>query len=256
MSLTEKIAQFENNWPRGFSAVAEREYGLLFHDHENLRSYDSNHALILNLDGDLDAAIADMCAFYERMGTSPRVYHGYVPGARERLLPRLLALGFKSEPFDEQYFLWTGASAIKPVDGFELRRVQSLNQDIINILGPEDTWSPGVLRRLVARSDCHLLVGYVNGAAVGMAQIDLVDGLSRVDGVTVQSRHRGKGYGHALMHEVVQYHREISRHPLYLYSSNLNAMKIYVKAGFTKMEWAPQKWSAWLPERARETPAG
>ena len=250
MSLIEEIARFENNWPRSFATVVDRDYGWLFYDRDNLLSHDSNHAIIFNLAANLDAAIADVCSFYKDLGVRPRVYHGYVPGALEILLPKLLALGFKSETSNEQYFTWMRPSEIKPVQGFELRRIRSVNQEVIDIIGLEDTWTLGVLKRLVARADCHLLVGYIDGVAVALAQIDLVNGLSRVDGVTVQPKYRSKGYGHALMHMVVQYHREISSNVLYLYSSNPNAMRIYMKAGFTKLDWGPQKWSAWLPEQA------
>jgi GNAT superfamily N-acetyltransferase len=250
MSIPEEIARFENNWPRSFATVVERDYGWLFYDRDNLLSHDSNHAILFNLAGDLDASIADVCAFYEDVGVRPRFYHGFVAGASEFLLPRLQALGFKSAAFNEQYFIWTRPSEIKPVPGFELRRIQSMNQEVIDIIGPEDTWTLGVLKRLVARADCHLLVGYVDGVPVALAQFDLANGLSRVDGVTVQPKQRSKGYGHALMHMVVQYHREISSNVLYLYSSNPTAMRIYTDAGFTKLDWGPQKWSAWLPERA------
>src|ERR1022692_258788 len=242
MSLPEEIARFENNWPWSFASVVERNYGWLFYNRDNLESHDSNHAIFLNLEVDLDAAIANVCAFYEDLGVRPRVYHGFIPGAFEILLPRLLALGFRSELLDEQYFTWTKSSDIEPVRGFELRRIRSLNQEVIDIIGPEETWTLGVIKRQASRTDCHLLVGYVDGVAVGLAQIDLVDGLSRVDGVTIQPKHRRQGYGRALMHGLVHYHREISSNVLYLYSSNPSAVRIYTEVGFTKLDWAPRKW--------------
>lgn len=245
-SLIDDIIRFENNYVRSFASVEERDHGVLFYNRTNLISHDSNHALILNLDCDLDAAIADVCAFYRGLGISPRVYHGFVPGAAELLLPKLLAKGFKMEVFDEGYFVRSAESVIMPVEGFELRRARGLDADILEVIDPKDTWSEGVFREQLRRTDYHLMVGYVGGRPVALAELDLGDGVARVDSVVTHRDHRCKGYGRALMHGLVRYHREISPTVLYLYSSVPSAIRIYEAAGFRRLDWKPFKWSAWL----------
>jgi len=245
-SLIADIIGFENNYVRSFAAAEEREYGVLFHNRANLISHDSNHALILNLDCDLDAAIADVCAFYRGLGISPRIYHGFVPGSAEVLLPKLLAQGFKFEVFDEGYYVRSVESVIQPVEGFELRRVRGLDRDILEVIDPKDTWSEGVFREQLRREDYHFMVGYVGGRPVALAELDLGAGVARVDSVVTHRDHRGKGYGRALMHGVAGYHREASSTVLYLYSSIPNAIRIYEAAGFRRTAWKPFKWSAWL----------
>ena len=84
MSLVADIIQSEINFPRSFTNVEERAYGLLYHNVEIPDSYDSNHAWILQTD-DLKSAVADMEAFYERQELVPRVYHLSRPGEGEYL---------------------------------------------------------------------------------------------------------------------------------------------------------------------------
>lgn len=247
MLTSDDIIRFENNFVRSFAKVEERDYGVLFFDRDNLLSHDSNHALILNQECDLEAAIEDVCEFYHGLGVRPRVFHGFVPGGPEVLLPRLRVAGFTVETFDESYLVCTGPSVIEPVVGFELRRVRELTPEILSILGRGNTWTKGVFRKQIRRDDWHLLVGFVDGTPVALAELDLADGVSRVDGVVTQTEHRRRGYGRALMHGVVNYHRSITDNDLYLYSNNPSAIRIYEEAGFRRMEWHPHKWTAWLP---------
>jgi GNAT superfamily N-acetyltransferase len=241
------IIRFENNFARSFATAVERDYGTLFCNPENPRSHDSNHALILDLECDLDAAIADVRAFYRGLGLVPRVHHGFVRGSSEILLPKLRAAGFETEIFDERFFVWSRVPSVKPVGGFELRRVRELDRAIIKVLGVGDVWTAGVIEAQILRDDYHLLAGYVRGASVALAELDVAAGISRVDGVVTHPDHRRKGYGRALMRGVVNYHREISRNALYLYSGNPSAIRIYEETGFEKIDWEPRKWSAWLP---------
>ncbi|MBK8858387.1 MAG: GNAT family N-acetyltransferase, partial [Opitutaceae bacterium] len=223
----------------------ERDYGVLFYNRANPISHDSNHALILKLDFGLDAAIADVCAFYRELGVAPRIYHGFVPGATEVLLPRLLAQGFKMEVFDEEYLICTGASVIQPVAGLEVRRVRRLDDGIMAIFAKEP-WSIGVIERQLGREDYHLLVGYASGVPVTMAALDVGRRVARVDDVMTHPAHRRRGFGRALIHGLVNHHRQVSDNPLYLYSGVPSALRIYHEAGFRKLDWKPYKWSAWL----------
>ncbi len=247
MISIEDIIHFENNFARSFAEVEERDYGLLFHNRENLASHDSNHALILNLEVDLDAAIADVSAFYRGLGVEPRVNHGFLSNGSEALRAKLLEKGFQSEAFEDDYYVCSQESVIRPVDNLELRRVHELDDAILGVLDPDDEWTPGVLKRQISRSDYHLMVGYASDQPVTLAELDIAERVSRVDGVLTNSAHRGHGYGRALMHGLVDYHRRVSSNALYLYANNPTALKIYHEAGFRKLDWKPHKWRAWLP---------
>lgn len=240
------IIDFENNYVRAFADVEERDYGVLFYDRDNPVSHDSNHALTLNLQCDLDAAIADVVAFYRALDVKPRVYHGFVSSGSEVLLPRLRAAGFEVEEHYEWFLVCTEPSTITPVQGFELRRMRELTPEVLSVLEPNDTWTQGVFRKQIRRNEWHLMVGFVDGIPVALAELDLAAGLSRVDSVVTHVAHRRHGYGRALMHRVVSHHRSITDNVLYLYSSNPSAIRIYEEAGFRELEWKPRKWMATL----------
>lgn len=245
MIAIEDIIDFENHHVRSFTEMEPRDYGVLYYNRDNPLSHDSNHALILHINGDLEAAIAEVCAFYRKLGVAPRIFHGFVPGATEVLLPMLLAKGFKREVFDEDYMVCTEASVIQPVAGLEVRRVRRLDDGIMAIFGKEP-WSIGVIERQLHREDYHLRVGYVAGRPVTMAALDIGARVARVDDVMTHPAHRRKGYGRALLHGVVTHHRQVTHKPLYLYSGVPGALRIYHEAGFRKLDWKPYKWSAWL----------
>ena len=232
MIVIEDIIHFDNNYIRSFAAAEERANGVLFHNRTNPVSHDSNHALILSLDNNLEVAIDDVCAFYRGMGITPRIYHGFVPGAREVLLPRLLARGFRMEEFDEWYFVRSADSVIEPVADFEVRRVRSMDPAI----------------RGLFKDDYPLLIGYVADFPVTVAALDIGRKVARVDDVMTHPDHRRKGYARALMHGLVNYHRWVSSTALYLYSGIPSAVRIYEEAGFWELAWKPFKWSAWLEQ--------
>lgn len=240
------IIHHDNDYVRSFAEAEKRDYGLLFHCRGNPQSHDSNHALILKLDGDLDAVIADVIAFYRGLGLVPRIYHGFVPGITEVLLPKLLAMGFKMQVYDEDYFVRAAPSAIKPVPDLEVRRVRKLDAAIRDIFKDDGEWSVGVIERQLGRKNYHLLVGYVKDTPVTMAALDIAQTVARVDDVMTHPAHRRRGYARALMHGVVNHHREVSDTALYLYSGIPSAVRIYEEAGFRKLDWKPYKWSAWL----------
>lgn len=240
------IIEFENHHVRAFATATERPYGVLFHNRNNPTSHDSNHALILELGGDLDGAIADVGGFYRGLGISPRIYHGFVPGVTEVLLPKLLGQGFKMEVFDEDYLVCTESSSITPVADLEVRRVHRLDEGILAIFAHESPWCVGVIERQLHREDYHLLVGYMAGVPVTMAALDIGERVARVDDVMTHPEHRRKGYGRALMHGLVTHHRQVSNQALYLYASDPGALRIYHEAGFRKLDSKPYKWSAWL----------
>lgn len=202
--------------------------------------------MITDLEGDLDAVINEVCAFYRGLGITPRVSHGFVAGVSEVLLPKLLARGFQNERFDEDYFVCSEPSLIQPVSDCKVRRVRELDSALRNFL-KDEPWSLGVIERQLVREDYHLLVGRVDDLPVTIAALDIGSKVARVDDVLTHPDHRRRGYGRAVMHAFVNYHRQVSDSPLYLYASDPSALKIYHDAGFRKLNWKPSKWRAWLP---------
>ena len=235
-----------------FADVERRPYGLLYHCADNPLSHDSNHGVILDLDGDLEAAVADVTAFYEGRGLEPRLYASFTAGEAARLRPVLERCGYTFREMAQRLFvLRPDASTPGPPPGVHLdvRRVRALSggvRALVHSDGPAP-WTEHAMRRHLAVEGFHLLVGYARGVPVTMAAIKVMPGLSRVDDVLTHPLHRGRGYARALMATLVTYHREVTDQPLYLYAENPVAIRIYEEVGFVEEPLPVDQWTAWRP---------
>ncbi|AZR74372.1 hypothetical protein BBF96_13835 [Anoxybacter fermentans] len=242
-----KMIECENNFPKNFTNVVERPYGKLFYNENNPQSHDSNHAIILNLAGDLEKAVEDIIIFYEKRGLIPRIYQAYQQGEKDVLFPVLEVKGFKYEEWDNPFFFHEKESKICPNDELYIKRVYQIDSGIIDIIYSEDAgnWTVKVLEYCVQSEDFHLLVGYVAGKPVTMISLEIMDGFSRVDHMLTHKDYRGNGYGRTIVDHLVNYHSAISKNHLYLYAHNPTAIRMYIDAGFVEKKLNLQSWSAW-----------
>jgi len=248
MISLEQMYACEIRFPWRFTEVAERDYGWLFHNADNPLSHDSNHAVILRLDGDLDAVLADITAFYRRISVVPRVYPGFRPGEMDLLRPVLERHGYRFDVYDDTYFVLGKSSSICPNPAVEVRRVRETDDALADLLraaeGSDRTVR--ILRRHLEWDTFHCLAGYVDGHPVTLGSFDVGVACSRVDNVLTHPECRGRGYCSALMHAMVQQYPEVSQKPLYMWSAAPRAMKIYRRAGFVEFSADRPGWGAWL----------
>lgn len=99
-----KVMEYENNFPGGFTDVSEKPYGKLFFSRDNPLSHDSNHALILDLQADLDQVLDELTSFYNNLAVTPRIYQAFQPQEQHILKPYLNKHGFQYQEY-ENYFL-------------------------------------------------------------------------------------------------------------------------------------------------------
>ncbi len=246
------LRRLENTFYSDLARRVERDYGLLYYEPANPLSHDANHAVILNLDTDLNAATDDVAAFYVRQGLEPRIYSAFLPGDAAVLRPVLEARGFTFHVQALRWFVWDERQPrVAPpyLPSLTIRRETALTRGLCELIhsdGPAP-WSESTLRRHLSCTSLHLLVGRVDGIPVTMASLKVMDGLSRVDDVLTHPNHRRRGYARALMAELVGYHRRLSAQPLYLYAENPVAVRIYESVGFREQPLPVDQWSAWKP---------
>ncbi len=251
--LPPAIQRYEIEFPADYAEREARPWGVLFHCRENPISYDSNHAVVLDLDGDLDAAIREIVAFYRERDLTPRIYSGGLQGEMERLRPRLEAAAFTFEVRQLRWFVLEGESRLRPNPAMQVRRVAAVDDALVQLLNSDGDapWSVGVVQRHLAHPDYHLLVGYVSGRPVTMASLKHRDGFGRVDDVLTDPAHRGQGYARTVMDHLVRLHRDLCPGLLYLWADNPVAIRAYLDAGFVERGPVPPTWSAWLPQGAK-----
>ena len=81
-----RMLETELRFPQRFTNMVQRNYGLIFFNEGNKRSYDSNHALILDLIG-VESSVRDIESFYKSKGINPRIYGAFLPMELEKLKP-------------------------------------------------------------------------------------------------------------------------------------------------------------------------
>jgi len=246
----EQLRSCEIEYYRSFTDVVTTSYGLLFFSVENPQSYDSNHAVILRQERGLARAVDDVVRFYRDKRLVPRLYPSYQPGELARLRPVLEEKGFVVEESPLRLYVWQQEPQVQSSGPLTVRRVRELDRAIIELINSdaEAPWTVGVLRRHLLSPSFCLFVGYVGDVPVTMASLTpLTRGATLSDVITHQS-HRGKGYGTALLHQVVAHHRRTSRSMLYLFASDPVAVHIYEQLGFVEQPDSPEMWSAYLPK--------
>jgi len=246
------IAQCEIRVPRTFALWRETNWGLLYYAPYNPNSHDSNHAVVLDPDADLDDLLEEVIAFYRGLGISPRVYPTFVEGEWERMAPALARHGFQMMPEEPTVaMLHDGETYHPPADvGMDVRRVRKVDSSLLRLIHAKEhqEWTEGVIRRRVQREDQHLFVGYVQGEAVTMAVLGDADVLAHVDHVLTAPAHRRKGYNLNLMRHLVRCHRDRSDKPLYLFSDNPAAVRNYERVGFRTLDGNWAYTSAFVPD--------
>lgn len=243
--LAEQIIEAEIDFPRDFTNVVERPYGLLFYNEEIPESYDSNHARILRDDA-LDAAVADVRDFYRSRGLTPRVYHLSRLGAGRRLREAVETAGFVVAGADSRWFVRRLPSTIAPLAAVAVRRLSEVPPDLAAMVRRSaGERAMKVLQRRVASQAYHLLCAFADGRPVAVASLQSMGGVARVDDVLTDSSLRGKGYARAVIHHLVGYHAKVMQNTLYLYAENPTAIRIYGEAGFVEIDEQLECWSAW-----------
>ena len=81
------LIECENKFSSEIANVEEKFYGKLFYNCDNPTSHDSNHAIILHFDCDLNKAMEDIKRSYVDKGLVPRIFQAYQERETEILLP-------------------------------------------------------------------------------------------------------------------------------------------------------------------------
>ncbi len=251
----ESMYACEREFPSRFTPVRETAYGRLFCNPGNPLSNDSNHALILRLNGDLDWAIADIADFYRARCLTPRLYPAFLPDEWPTLRPHLEHHGFTCEEYEDHYFHWASPSSIVAAPEVSVERARGMDTSIAELLhsvqGSDRTVR--VLYRHLRHEAFHLFVGRVAGKAVTLASFEVVGSCARVDNVMTHPAHRERGYCRALIHRMVLDYPSISLAPLYLWATDPAAMRIYREAGFVEFATHRPSWGAWQDQADDDT---
>ena len=226
----------EDLFPREFTGVTERPWGLLFHNEGNRDSYDSNHALLYrDRVDDLPGALREIADFYLSRGLHPVIYQSILDdGWFGEISPALAEAGFRSWQEEQTYMLLRDESAILPDPAIEVRQEtrwqDAFGTHIFEAAG--EPWEIPVVRRQLENPGTHCFVACVDGRPAGMIYGHLNgENVMRIDYLLTATAFRGRGVGRALTHAFVTHCRE-NDIPCALWPDGETPRRIYEEAGF------------------------
>lgn len=257
--IMKNIYKQEMLFPAAMAEVTHREYGMLFYNKACPLSHDTNHAVITNLNCDIDFALKDITSFYTSRKIVPRVYFGFVPGELDILKPFLKKHGYDLGIYEgNTFFIHENISTATPVKSMIFKRLLAPEPGIEELIrsGEDEVqevkesgfggeWWVTFLYNALKVDHIHMLVGYINDKPVTIASVNIIDGCSRIDDVKTHTDFWNRGYSGAMMDYLVKYHAKLSDNVLYLYAFNPAAIRVYEKVGFVKVENTLPMWSAW-----------
>jgi ribosomal protein S18 acetylase RimI-like enzyme len=236
----------EIHFPKDFADSLGKPYGIFYYNEDNPLSWDSNHAIIADLNADLDIAFQEIPSFYNEKSITPRIFASMQAQELDILQPYFdkyhFQLAYKNL---NRYFLWEKPSQAGVVPNIKFQRLHELSDDVKAIIFSDidgGEWTVKVIQRHLKLPSFHLLCGFVANKPVTIASLKIMEHYSRVDDVITHVEFRGKGYGRSLMHYLVDYHNRISNNYLYLYASNPVAIKNYELCGFVDLDFKFDDW--------------
>ena len=241
-----RMLDTELHFPQRFTNMTPKNWGVIFWNEGNKKSFDSNHAVITDHLG-AEASVRDIEFFYKTKGIQPRIYQSFKPGELALLRPALEKHGFQIEMSEDIFFTHNRESSLSTVAELRVERLKTLSIDVMETIAIEfgGDWTIRVVERHLLHPSYHLLGGFVGDELASLASVGVYAGYSRVDDVYTRDKFRGRGFAGGMIHYLVNYHNQLTNNHLYLYSSNPLAIRVYEKAGFTQISQDFDCWMAW-----------
>ena len=242
----------EDLFPREFTGMTERPWGILFHNEINRDSYDSNHALIYrDRTADLPAVLQEITEFYRSRGLHPVIYQSILDdGWFDEIADALDAAGYRSWLEEQTYMVLTEPSAIQSDPGILVRREDTWQEafavHVFEAAG--EPWEIPVLRRQMQNPGTRCFAAYLDSMPVGLMYGHVnSENICRIDYLLTTTAYRGRGVGRALTHAFVSMCREEGL-DCALWPDGDTPRRIYEEAGFRYVETRRAGRASWRTE--------
>lgn len=249
MTELEKIKHLEYYFPKIFSDMEERDFGVIFYNVDNFDSNDSNHAVIFR-DCDYEKAIWEIKEFYFSKKLEPRIYSSLGEGQLQKIRPYLECVGFKTNDYGyTDYLVYNGKSGITEPYTLNFRRVNTDDDLVVFSQLVEESAvvrTQGVISRRVQSPDYYLYIGYTNNVPAVMASFQFDDNMTaRLDEVETAKTHRGKGYARQMTRYLTDVFEKQGGKLFFTWATNDTAQRVYLQGGFD-VKYKLPAWSAFL----------
>ena len=231
--------ELEDMFPKSFTDLEERPYGILFYNTQNRDSFDSNHAVIFrDRILDISSVLADIVAFYREKDLTPMIYQS----VRDRgyftvIAEDLAASGFDSWTEEQRFMVLAGENTIVPNGTLTVRRIRSWDRSFEQIFAEAgEPWETEVARRSLEDPDTVLWVAFLGEKPIGIMYCITAGNICRGNYVLVSKLHRSLGAGRTLTYHFVEWCRKNGIQKVFLWPDGEHPEKIYSEAGFRYAE--------------------
>jgi len=249
-TLLRDIIHAENRFPESFAETFDFDWGVAFYTPSIPESHDGNHACVLEPVGNPEAVVREIVSFYGARNRTPRVNRVSVDGEDVALRAALGEAGFVFAYENAmRVFVFQGPSKVVCNPAVRVRGVRALSSELFEAISELNCPRVAkVLQRRIARPDAVLYVGELERQPVSIALLEKTERLWRVDEVHTHEAYRSQGHARAVIHTLVSFYAAETRSPLYLWTDNPIAARLYAEAGFRELDVRPTSWIACLPE--------
>lgn len=230
----------EDLFPREFTGMTERPWGLLFHNRDNPDSFDSNHALLRRgPSAGLRAALEEIRSFYRHFGAHPVIYQSMLDeGWFAQIAPELEAAGFRCWEEEQRYMVLTSPSRICPDPDIDVQRETAWQDAFADqvFLAAGEPWEIPVIRRMLQNPGAILFAARIREHVAGLIYGHVsAEGVCRVDYLLTAPAFRYRGVGRALVHAFAAHCRTADL-PCFLWPDGETPRRIYEEAGWREAE--------------------
>ncbi len=247
---TKKLLEQEISYYDSFTNKITTDYGKIYYNPFHPSSWDSNHAHILDINGNIELVLQNIIRFYRGYKLIPRVYMSFIDNEIEKLQPHFKSHGFTMDIYTNEFMVYPTREARIIESPASIRRITQLSDDIVELIHTEESgdWSINVLNTSIKDDRFHLLGLFQSNKCLSIASIRIMDSYSRIDDVKTHKEFRGRHYGTQLILYLANYHSSISDNCLYLWAHNPIALRLYKNVGFQKIMVNTPCWDAHLAE--------
>ena len=208
-----KIIKEEMEFPKSFTFYEERDYGLLFHNADNLNSGDSNHTVLFpEKITDLRYVLKDIADFYESKCICPYIYHPLVEDYFIDNAKTLKECGyeFTISP-DVPIMLLTGENRITVPKRLNILRIENWNKtienDVLQCVAHKEHFTT-VIKNSIGKNH-YLFIGYIQNEAASLIAFHVSKhGITRFDEMGTAEMHKNKGYAREMNRFATDFVRE------------------------------------------------
>jgi GNAT superfamily N-acetyltransferase len=251
MSLPDTIFRTEAHFPARFADWLERPFGRIFYTDAIPDSHDGNHASLLRLPDDPAGAVREIHDFYAARKRMPHLRrHRRAAAApdpmEDRFQQMLREAGWCVEHDTRmRWFLLEGESRIAPSQAVAVRQLNELVPAQTAMLRElHNERFSRVCTQRTKHPRARLFTGWLDEKLVTTALWEDFGDVARVDEVNTHPNYRGRGCCRTVIDALVGWHRRRAESPLYLWSDNPTAIRIYIEAGFEEIDCPMQTWTA------------